>query len=67
MKIIRACKIFENIDSNEYTTEEKAKAIYLVTEMFTHNSITKASMMKVIKWLFNLLFEVSEVTDNANT
>ena len=60
MKIGKACYIFNHIDSAEYTDEEKGMAIYEVTKMFTHNSITKASMLKVIKYLLEMSFELLE-------
>lgn len=67
MKIGKACYIFEHIGSEEYTDEEKGMAIYEVTKMFTHNSITKASMLKVIEYLLNLSFELPEEDKNAET
>lgn len=60
MKIVRAWKIFANIDSECYTTEEKGQAIMQVCGAATHNSITKAMMLRVIWWLLNLAFEVPE-------
>lgn len=60
MKISKACAIFENIDSPDFTDLEKGKAIYEVLKMPTHNSITKGKMLSVIKWLFNMVFEWEE-------
>lgn len=60
MKISEACHIFDHIDSEEYTDEEKGMAIYEVTKMYTHNSITKASMLKVIEYLLEMSFEMPE-------
>lgn len=48
MKINKAIHIFENINSDKYTSEEKCEAIYEVTKMPTHNSITKASMLDMV-------------------
>ena len=67
MKISEVCRIFDHIDSTEYTDEQKGMAIYQVTKMFTHNSITKASMLKVIEYLLNLSFELPEEDKNAET
>ena len=53
MKISKACAIFENIDSPDFTDLEKGEAIYEVLKMPTHNSITKDKMLNVIKWLFD--------------
>lgn len=58
MSISKAIYIFENIDSTEYTDEEKGMAIYLVTKMPTHNSITKASMLNVLKWILWNFYEL---------
>lgn len=47
-----ACYIFKNIAfAYEYTDEEKLTAIKRVVDMETHNSITKADMLDVIKFL----------------
>lgn len=58
MNIGKATGIFMNIDSPNYTDEEKGTAIMQVCGMPTHNGITKASMLRVIWWLLNLCFEV---------
>lgn len=63
MKISKACTIFENIDSSDFTELEKGEAIYEVLKMPTHNSITKDKMLNVIKWLFDKVFEWEE-TEN---
>lgn len=62
MKLTKAIGIFHNIDSDTYTDEEKGAAVLRVCKMATHNSITKAAMLKVIWWLLNLAFEVEEET-----
>lgn len=48
----KAIAIFMQIDSDEYSDEEKALAIHRVLHMPTHNGITKDVMLKVISWLF---------------
>lgn len=68
MKIGKACAIFLQIDSEEYTVIEKGEAIYHVMNMPTHNGIKKDVMLSVIKWLFNQCFsleERNEAPDNA--
>ena len=60
MNIANACWIFTNIDSEEYTPEEKGLAVMQVCRMATHNSITKDMMLRVIWWLLNLAFDVPE-------
>lgn len=61
MNVGKACAIFEQLDSDKYTDEEKAVAIYKVMNMPTHNSITKAAMLKAIKWFFDKCYEVKGV------
>ena len=63
MRIGKACAIFENIDSPDFTDLEKGEAIYEVLKMPTHNSITKDKMLSVINWLFDKVFEWEE-TEN---
>ena len=53
MKIGKAVAIFWNIDSKEYTDDEKLTAIYLVLGMETHNGTTKEKILKAFRWLFN--------------
>lgn len=65
MNIGKACAIFEQLDSDKYTEEEKAIAIYKVMNMPTHNSVTKANMLKAIKWLFDKCYEITEEDTNA--
>ena len=43
MNIGKARAIFDQIDSDKYTEDEKAVAIYIVMAMETKNSVTKAS------------------------
>lgn len=63
MKIRKAMEIFEDINSDEYSDVEKALAIYRVMYIETHNSVTKASMLEVIKWLWDRHFEFVFVED----
>lgn len=53
----KAMAICLQINSEEFTDEEKAEAIYLVMNMPTHMSITKDNMIEVIKWLWNQNYE----------
>lgn len=57
MNIGNARAIFEDINNSEYSEVDKALAIYMVMYMETHNSVTKASMLEVIKWLWDRHFE----------
>ena len=56
----KAMAIFMQIDSDKFTDEEKAEAIYVVMKMPTHMSITKDKMLSVIKWLWNRSYEFVE-------
>ena len=60
MNIGKAWAIFADINSEEYSTEEKGRAVMQVCGAATHNSITKAMMLRVIWWLLNLAFDVPE-------
>jgi hypothetical protein len=64
MNIGKACAIFQQIDSDKYTDEEKGTAIYDVLKMPTHNGITKDQMLKVINYLLGLAFELPEHPQN---
>lgn len=65
MNIGKACAIFENINSEKYSEYEKAMAIYIVMNMETHNSVTKASMLEAIRWLWDRNFEFEFVDGGA--
>ena len=54
----KARAIFDNIENASESIEEKGEAIYIVMNMETHNSVTKASMLKVIRWLWDRAFEI---------
>ena len=56
----RALAIFENIENASESIEEKGAAILIVMNMETHNSVTKASMLKVIRWLWDRTFEIKQ-------
>ena len=60
MDIGKAMAIFNNINSDKYSVNEKAMAIYRVMHMETHNAVTKASMLEVIRCLWDRQFELVE-------
>ena len=60
MDIGKAMAIFEDINNSEYSECDKALAIYRVMHMETHNAVTKASMLEVIRWLWDRQFELIE-------
>ena len=54
----RALAIFENIENASESIEEKRESSCIVRNMETHNSVTKANMVKVIRWLWDRVFEI---------
>lgn len=58
MRLGMSVAIFGNINSNDYSDEEKALAIYEVLNMPTHMSIRKDNMLSVIKWLWDRNYEM---------
>lgn len=58
MNLGTAQTIFENIDSDKYTVEEKCLAIYMIMNQDTHNGVRKADVLKVLRWLWNQHFEL---------
>lgn len=60
LNIGKARAIFDNIENASESTEEIGAAIYIVMNMETHNSVTKDSMLKVIRWLWNRAFELEQ-------
>ena len=56
----KAYHIFSDNENPEVSDEEKGAAILKIINMETHNSVTKASMLKVIRWLLELSFEVPD-------
>ena len=57
MTLGEAIAIFNHIDTDKKTIEEKGEAIKRVLEMETRNSITKDSCFNVIRWLWDMVFE----------
>lgn len=56
-----AMAIFRQIESEAYSDNEKGEAIYHVLNMETHNSVTKDMCFSVIKYLFELSFDVERI------
>lgn len=52
--------IFQNIDSPDFSDEEKGNAVWKIVNMETHMGVTKAMMLKVIRWLLGLSFKLPE-------
>ena len=58
MNIGRACGIFMNIDSENFTEDEKLVAIRdVLKEMVTYNGITKDNILKAFRWFFDWAVE----------
>ena len=53
MNFTKAFAVFMQIDSKEFTEEEKYEAIQQVLDAATINSITKKQVLNVVSWLFN--------------
>ena len=62
MNIGRAVAIFINIESADFSDEEKGQAILQVVQMPTHNGIKKSFFLDVIWWLLRQAFDVPEGT-----
>lgn len=56
----KAFVIFDDINNDDFTDQEKAVAVNIVMNMVTHNGTTKESMVAVIKWLWNHAWEFEE-------
>ena len=59
MNIGKACEICSNINNCDLSEEEKGLAIYVMMNMETHNGITKETLLGVIKYLHEKVFDVS--------
>lgn len=66
MNIGKAIAIFKDINNSEYSEFDKALAIYMVMDMETHNSVTKASMLEVIQWFWDRNFEFNFIESEEN-
>lgn len=53
MNFTKAFAVFMQIDSKEFTEDEKNEAIQQVLDAATINSITKKQVLNVVSWLFN--------------
>lgn len=59
MNIGKACAIFDQINSDKYTEQEKLNAIKQVIEMPTHNGVTKYKILNAFRWFFDWAVEES--------
>ena len=56
----KAMAIFNDITRPGLTDLERGEAIKVALDMETHNSITKAAMIEVIRYLWDLSFEMGD-------
>lgn len=54
MNIGTATAIFSRINDSDISYKDKITAIGEVVNMPTHNGITKAQMLEVLRWLWNV-------------
>lgn len=67
MNIGKACSIFEQIQSDKYTEQEKLKALKEVIAMPTHNGITKDKILTAFRYFFDwAVQEASKKQTNAD-
>ena len=60
MELGKARAIFDDINRPGLTDIERGEAIKVVMEMETHNSVTKAAMLGVIRYLWNMIFQMED-------
>lgn len=56
----KACAIFEQLESDKYSENEKLTAIKEVLDMPTHNGVTKDKILSAFRWLYELAVEEVE-------
>ena len=68
MNFTKAFAVFMQIDSKEFTEDEKYVAIQQVLDAATINSITKKQVLNVVSWLFNKQqkYRWHDLRDNPN-
>ena len=66
MNIGKACAIFEQINSDQFSDAEKLKAVREVVAMPTHNGITKNAMLNVLRWFAENVSADDEIVDKLS-
>lgn len=56
----KACAIFEQLESDKYSENEKLTAIKEVLDMPTHNGVTKDQILSAFRWLYEWAVEEVE-------
>lgn len=59
----QAMLIFENINSDEYTVNEKGLAIHQILSMATLNGVSKEKIHRAFIWLWHQHFEIAGAYD----
>lgn len=62
MNIGKAYAIIKQIDSDQYTDDEKGTAIMQIAQMPTHNGVTKKDLLKIVWYLLSFIFDLPEGT-----
>ena len=60
MKFAEALAIAYDFSNDKYTDEERLKAIYMIKDAPTLNSISKDKLQNALNWLFDYCFEDAE-------
>jgi hypothetical protein len=59
----QAMMIFENINSDAYTINEKGLAIHQILSMATLNGVSKDKIQRAFIWLWHQHFEMNDPVD----
>lgn len=65
MKLSKAYRIFEEINSPEYSDCEKFDAITQVLGMVTHNSVTKTKIVEAFRWVLEHINQDDKILKNG--
>lgn len=67
MNIGTARAIFDSIENEGISVEEKGLAVRMILDMETHNSVRKSDMLKVMDWLWHQSFEMKQEGEQNET
>ena len=63
MTVGEARAIFDNLEGCQRPIETKGLAIKIIMDMKTHNSVTKAQLLKAMNWMWDQMFEYKREED----
>jgi hypothetical protein len=66
MSVHDAYIIFHELNSGEFTQEQKFLAIYRIINLEARNSISKAELFEAFRWFFNQHYEVAGMAKIEN-